>query len=153
MGFLILAGGGWLASSAMTKTANVETADTISYHGEGPLDGMAFVGALGPAGQPKDVADTFVFSDGTFVSKECEIRCKYPARPYYARTTGNVIEFVSETKCPYKDAKIVWRGQLKDGRISGIATWTLKRWYWTIEQKFAFAGELANQSTPIASSQ
>lgn len=150
LAFAILAGGGWLATSAMTGSIMIETAAEID-HGEGPLDGMTFVGALGPDGEPKDVADTFVFSNGTFVSKECENRCKYPARPYYVRTTGDVTEFVSETKCPYKDAKIVWRGQIKGGKITGVSTWTSKRWYWTVEQKYEFSGDLADKSTPVAS--
>ncbi len=148
-----LLGGGWIATSAMTGTTDIEPVDVGQDHGEGPLDGMTFVGSLGPDGGPLDVADTFVFANGTFVSKECEIRCKYPARPYFVRTTDDVTEFVSETKCPYKNAWIVWRGQYKDGKISGVATWRLKRWYWTVEQKFAFAGELADQSTPLASKQ
>ena len=67
----------------------------------GPLDGMTFSGALGPDGEPKDILDSFVFENGTFVSKECELRCKYPARPYFVRSNGDRTEFISETKCPY----------------------------------------------------
>ena len=65
----------------------------------GPLDGMSFSGALGPHGQPKDVADRFVFANGTFVSKECELRCKYPARPYSVNEAGGKTTFLSKTKC------------------------------------------------------
>lgn len=110
----------------------------------GPLDGMTFEGMLGPDGKPKDTPDRFVFEDGTFVSKECELRCKYPARPYFVRIVGDKTEFISETQCPYKDAKIVWRGTVEGDTIRGKSTWVVKRWYWTVENTFAFEGKLAN---------
>ncbi len=108
----------------------------------GPLDGLAFVGMLGPSGKPKDIADRFVFENGTFVSKECELNCSYPARPYFTRIDGERVEFISETRCPYKDATITWRGTVENGRISGSSTWIARRWYWTVESTFEFEGEL-----------
>ena len=116
----------------------------------GPLDGMTFVGALGPYGQPKDVEDVFVFEKGTFVSKECELRCKYPARPYFVREIDGKVEFISETKCPYKDATIVWRGTVDGDTLSGVSTWTVKRWYWTVEKEFEFSGQLAQTAESLA---
>ena len=110
----------------------------------GPLDGMTFVGALGPDGKPKDIPDSFVFENGTFVSRECELRCKYPARPYFVRINGGKTEFISETQCPYKDAKIVWRGIVEGDRIKGKSTWVVKRWYWTVENTFEFEGRLVS---------
>jgi len=71
----------------------------------GPLDGLRFTGALGPDGKPKDTPDTFVFENGNFVSKECELRCSYPARPYFVRVNVSKTEFISETQCPYKDER------------------------------------------------
>ena len=141
---VLLAGGGWVASSAVTETAKTEPVEIVQDYGEGPLDGMTFAVALFE--DPRQD-----FADGTFVSKECEIRCKYPARPYFVRASEGGTEFVSETKCPYKNAWITWRGRYEDGKISGVATWRLERWYWTVEREIAFAGELANQSTPLAS--
>ena len=87
------------------------------------------------------------------MSKECEFRCKYPARPYFIRKSGNNTEFVSETKCPYKDAKITWRGTVEGSTIKGVSTWTVKRWYWTVEKNFEFAGTLVKQSPPVAGKQ
>ena len=110
----------------------------------GPLDGMVFEGAVGPDGKPKDIADSFVFANGTFVSKECELRCKYPARPYYVRVNGDKTEFISETRCPYKDARIVWRGTVEGDRIKGKSTWVVRRWYWTVENTFEFEGKLVS---------
>ena len=92
--------------ASLSSASNSNSASNPTSQDEiitGPLDGMTFNGALGPDGKPKDVPDSFVFENGTFVSKECEIRCKYPARPYFVRTNGDRIEFISETKCPYKD--------------------------------------------------
>ena len=126
--------------------------DTLEDGFSGPLDGMTFVGALGPDGKPKDIPDSFVFENGTFVSKECELKCKYPARPYFVRVNGEKTEFVSETQCPYKDAKIVWRGTVEGDTIKGKSTWVVKRWYWTVENTFEFEGKLSEQSTSINSS-
>ena len=113
----------------------------------GPLDGLIFVGMLGPDGKPKDIHDTFVFENGSFVSKECELRCKYPPRPYFVRSEGGKTLFISETKCPYKDAKIVWRGTVDGDTIRGVSTWIVKRWYWTYEDTFEFEGKLAPAAT------
>ena len=118
---------------------------------KGPLDGMEFVGKLGPEGKPKDVEDRFVFSDGTFVSKECELRCDYPARAYFINKAGDETEFISNTKCPYKDAEITWHGTVQGNRISGTATWTVRRWYWTVTNTFEFEGQLNVQPNTIAS--
>lgn len=125
-----------------------EPGGTVSS-GNGPLDGMAFTGELGPESKPKDVRDTFVFANGNFVSKECELRCDYPAKPYFVRETENGIEFVSETRCPYKDAKIVWRGVVDGDVIEGTAVWTINRWYWSIDKTFEFSGRLTSRSSSL----
>lgn len=119
--------------------------DVLQPTGPGPLDGLVFKGMLGPEGKPLDVADTFVFADGTFVSVECELRCDYPARPYVATETADGWQFTSITRCPYKDATIVWNGTVKDNRISGVATWTMNRWYWSIERDFEFEATLSDE--------
>jgi hypothetical protein len=133
---------GWssllVGATGKDPTENASAPDSQS----GPLDGMIFTGALGPDGKPKDIPDSFVFENGAFVSKECELRCKYPARPYFVRVNGTRTEFISETKCPYKDAKIVWRGTIEGDTIKGKSTWIVKRWYWTVENTFEFEGKL-----------
>ena len=96
--------------------------------------------------ESKDTPDTIVFEKGTFVSKECELRCKYPARPYLSRAIGDKTEFVSETQCPYKDAKIIWRGTVEGGTIRGKSTWVVKRWYRTVQDTFEFEGKLVDKS-------
>ncbi len=129
---------------AVIATYTVQAEETATA---GPLDGMTFVGMLGPDGKPKDIHDTFVFENGSFVSKECELRCKYPARPYFVRNEGGKTLFISETQCPYKDAKIIWRGTIDGDTIRGESTWVVKRWYWTYEDTFEFEGKLAPPAT------
>ena len=117
--------------------------------GAGRLDGLTFVGQLGPIGRPGDVEDTLVFANGMFVSEECEVRCNYPASPYYTRIRGDALEFVSETRCPHKDATIIWRGTVSDGVLRGESVWTLKRWYWTVEHRFWFEGRLVDRTPGV----
>ena len=144
--------GGLQISTANEKSSNSITPDTDEVV-PGPLDGLTFSGALGPDSKPKDISDVFVFENGTFVSKECELKCKYPARPYFVRKNGNKIEFISETQCPYKDAKIVWRGTVEGDLIKGKSTWVVKRWYWTVENTFEFEGKLIEKNLSSASTE
>lgn len=142
--------------SSLTIAFGSESAENTTAAdgtGTGPLDGLVFTGALGPDGKPKDIPDSFVFENGTFLSKECELRCKYPARPYFVRVNGTKTEFISETKCPYKDAKIVWRGSVEGDTIKGKSTWVVKRWYWTVENTFEFEGKLIQKPTSTISTE
>ena len=133
-------------SAASEEGSKPDTEESVT----GPLDGLTFQGALGPDGKPKDIPDMFVFENGTFVSKECELRCKYPASPYYVRVNGDKTEFISETRCPYKDARIVWRGTIEGDRIKGRSTWVVNRWYWTVENTFEFEGKLVEKGLTSA---
>jgi hypothetical protein len=151
-GLLVLLAGGWFVFSPEAIPVQAENVDTADVGGSGVLDGMTFSAELGPFGKPADVNDSLVFANGTFVSTECERRCGYPARPYFVRQVGDRIEFISETRCPDKDAKIVWRGIVEDGTIKGVFTWTTVRWYWTIEKEFSFEGTVVDGATPITSS-
>ena len=135
-------------SAPPSKDADRES--LASFQGEGALDGKVFLSKMGPTGQPADVEDNLVFGKGLFVSSECQTRCDYPARPYFTRSKDGAVHFVSETKCPYKDAKILWRGVVRGDRVSGEATWTLKRWYWSIERTFWFEGELIDNKAILA---
>ena len=143
---------GWYSFSQAPLTMSAENIETGQLSGSGPLDGMIFSGQLGAMGKPADVNDNFVFANGLFVSKQCEQRCNYPARPYFVRRTGDKVSFISETHCPTKDAKIVWRGTVDDETIKGEFTWTVERWYWTIEKTFWFEGSLV-QASQLSSNQ
>ena len=135
------------AKSSVSTEIGTILPDTVT----GPLDGKTFSGLIGIGGKPKDIKDTFVFENGTFVSTECERNCKYPARPYFVRVNGDKTEFISETQCPYKDAKIVWRGTVEGDKIKGESTWVSKRWYWTVEKTLEFEGELVDNLISTAS--
>lgn len=144
---------GWFKFSPTSQSVAGEQAETAEVAGSEILDGMTFYSDLGPLDKPADVKDTLVFKDGTFLSTECEKKCNYPARPYFIRHAGDKIEFISETRCPYKDAKIVWRGTVDNGIIKGVFTWTISRWYWTVEKDFWFSGTLAEHAAPVAGNQ
>jgi len=143
----------WPISSLASDPEKDDLVDASEAVGSEILDGMTFIGELGLKGRPADVKDTFVFEDGNFVSKECEKTCRFPARPYFIRHVGDTIEFISETRCPDKDAKIVWQGIVDGETIKGMFHWTSKRWYWTIEKDFWFEGTLIENTPPTIGSQ
>jgi hypothetical protein len=146
----VVLAGTWLVVSQRITSATDEP-DVIQADTRGVLDGMAFSGEIGPLNKPADVKDDWIFDNGMFVSTECERKCNYPARPYYVRQVGGAIEFLSETHCPGKDAKIVWRGIIDGETIKGKFTWTVVRWYWTIEKQFWFEGTLSDSGEPLVS--
>jgi hypothetical protein len=145
----------WASSTLLAASYEINSPNTTDVAARataaGPLDGLSFRGAVGPDGKPKDIPDLFVFENGSFVSRECELRCEYPARPYFVRQIGSKTEYISETKCPYKDAKIVWRGTIEGDKIKGKSTWIVKRWYWTVENTFEFEGKLQKEPPTTAS--
>jgi len=146
----LLAAATWCLLSATSGSPVQLPNDPAKDVGAGPLDGKTFVGKVGPVGGKPDVKDVWGFFDGMFVSRECERRCQYPARPYFARNAAGETEFVSETRCPYKDATLIWRGTVAGDVIKGVMTWTVSRWYWTIEKQFAFEGRRVTQTPSLA---
>ena len=150
-GVVALLAGAWILFSPPSQLERSERANTADVSGSGILDGMTFSGVMGMGAEGGEVKDTFVFAAGTFLSTECDRRCGYPARPYFVRQVGEKIEFVSESQCLFKDAKITWRGTVEDGTIKGISTWVVKRWYWTIEKEILFEDTLSAAAGPVAS--
>ena len=142
----------WFVLSQAANPKLSQNVESNQSNASGILDGMTFSGELRPVDGSRRTRDRFGFANGTFVSTECEKRCDYPARPYFVRQNEGRVEFVSETRCPYKDAKIVWRGTVDDGKIKGEGTWTISRWYWTREKKYWFEGTLL-KDTPLVASQ
>ena len=113
------------------------------------LDGQFFAGEMGPMGKGANIEGAWIFDQGMFVSKECEV-CGFPKSPYWVRFAEDGIHFMSETQCPKTQATIVWQGIVKDGEVEGTFTWTKKRWYWTIEKEFWFKGKLADTQTAMS---
>jgi len=152
IGVLLLAlAGGWFLASQVTKPVQAVSVEETLTAGTGPLDGMTFSGSIGSPEEPARTKDTFVFSKGRFVSTECVKTCGYRAGTYFVRDRGGKTEFLSVSSCTYKDANIVWRGTIKNGIIKGESTWTVKRWYRTVERKLLFEGKLVAAPKPVVS--
>jgi len=115
------------------------------------LDGLAFEGRIGQRGEKESfVDDVWVFEDGMFASTECR-KCGFPKGEYWVRFAEDGIHFRTETVCPVTDAALVYEGVVKGDRIEATYTWTKERWYWDIEKKFWFEGELVGPANVAAS--
>ena len=137
----------WSASNETTSGVDSES-PRISV-----LDGKSFSGELGLLGEPALAKDLLEFTDGMFVSKNCEEQCGYTTAPYWMREVEGGVEVLSETPCLKSDATIVWRGTVRGNKIEGTFMWTSKRWYWTIEKEFWFSGELVESKVTSVDSQ
>lgn len=107
----------------------------------GVLDGMSFVGKLGPAGKAPDRDDILYFGDGQFWSKNC-VPCGFRPGPYFVRFVGSDIEFQGALESSER-GRFQYSGLVRDGRISVEINWRKDRWYWSIDKAFRFEGELA----------
>jgi hypothetical protein len=92
------------------------------------LDGMVFVGHVGPVDQAANGEDEIVFQDGQFLSASC-VRYGFKSAPYEARKEGDVIIFTATTKSP-KHGQIEWHGTIRGEQVEATYTWTKDRWYW-----------------------
>jgi hypothetical protein len=147
---LLFLAGGWFLAANPTKPGRTQDAQPAQPGNSGVLDRMTFSGKVTVNGKPLDVIEKWVFAHGTFESTECALRCNYPRAPYFVRRLGEAIEFISESHCLDKDAKIVWRGMIDNGTIKGTMTWTISRWYWTIKREFHFEGTLNEQAATVS---
>ena len=147
---LVVLVSGWvLASQVVSPTKTIST-DHAEGEGAGVLDGMEFAGVFDVTSKSKAAKDQFLFSKGKFVSTECVKRCGYRPGAYFVRSRDGKTEFISVSRCTHKDAKIVWRGTVEGGIVKGVSTWTVSRWYRTVEKTFQFEGKLIKSPTPIA---
>ncbi len=90
------------------------------------------------------------FREGTFLSTECQRTCGYARSTYWVLFEEDAVRFVSEARCPEKNATIVWKGVVRGDEIEGTFTWTKERWYWTIEKDFWFKGTLVEPDMALA---
>ena len=106
-----------------------ETAKADSPSNEiGILDGMVFVGHVGPKGRGPDGEDEIVFQDGQFLSTGCS-KYGFGSAPYIATRDGNNIIFTAVTHSP-KNGQINWQGKIVGEKIEASYTWKKERWYW-----------------------
>lgn len=154
--YLILGLFAVLVLAAVAVMASASSEDLVpaavpGQPGEAGLDGRVYRVRLGPEGGTLDVTDHLTFDQGLLLSEECLRRCNYPARPYFLRRSSGVVEFISETRCPGKDAWITWRGRVhEDGRIEGHFTWRVERWYWSVEKRFRFDGVVTDETARLS---
>ena len=127
-----------------TRAGNMQRQDSPTITVDlprGPLDGQSFTGEFGPIGKAADGTDSWVFQNGSFLSKSC-LECGFPQSVYSSESGPGVVDFTTTTSCPVSDAEIVWEGTVKNGKIEGVFTWTKKRWYRTVQKRFWFKGRL-----------
>lgn len=125
---------------ASVGAALADSAKQSRPKASGPLDGMSFVGRIGPQGQP-DLDDTIYFNDGQFWSAACT-RCGFAPAPYWARRVGDAIEFRGTLESPERGV-FTYVGVVRDGRLSTEINWRRDRWYWSIDRDLRFVGTLA----------
>ena len=95
---------------------------------EGILDGMVFIGHVGPKGGVADDVDEIYFQNGQFNSRSC-IKYGFESAPYVVSQDGNVISFKAVTHST-KHGQIVWEGTVTGEEMEATSIWTKKRWYW-----------------------
>jgi len=110
------------------------------------LEGKSFKGELGQLGEPAHATDLVIFTEGQFISKNCQERCGFTSGDYWIRRTGNQLDVKALTPCLTADATILWEGTVNGDQIEGKFTWTNNRWYWTFEKEFWFKGTLVPES-------
>ncbi len=132
--------GAALAVTLMTLPATAVEADDSRASSGGPLDGMAFVGKIGPAEAP-DRDDVLYFDDGHFWSAACT-KCGFAPAVYWVRHVEGGIEFRGVLESPER-GRFSYLGSVRDQRIEVSIQWQRERWYGAIDRELAFRGRLA----------
>ena len=105
------------------------TARADSPNGEeGILEGMVFIGHVGPKGGDANGEDEVVFQDGQFLSTSCS-KYGFVSAPYTSSLEGDAIIFSAVTHSP-ENGQIHWQGMVVGEKIEASYTWKKKRWYW-----------------------
>ena len=102
-------------------------ADTLNRN-SGIVDGMVFIGHIGPKDGEANGEDEVVFQNGQFLSTSCT-KYGFRSAPYIASHDGDRIVFKAVTHSP-KHGTINWEGQIVGNRLEATYLWTKERWYW-----------------------
>lgn len=94
----------------------------------GILDGMVFIGHVGPKGEDANGEDEVVFQNGQFLSTSCT-KYGFETAPYTATRDGNDIAFTATTSSS-RHGQIEWKGKISGEEIEASYIWTKERWYW-----------------------
>lgn len=108
------------------------------------LDGMMFVGTIGPADGPRDRADTLSFGTGHFWSAIC-VPCGFLPSAYWVRRVGDAIHFRGEMGSIDR-GKFEYTGVVRGKQLSATIHWRKERWYWSIARDFHFEGQLSDSA-------
>lgn len=142
---------GIAALAILFLTGTVISADDAgpAAPGLGPLDGMVFVGRIGPKGAP-DFDEELHFNNGYFWSKNC-LLCGYRPSVYWVRAVGGGVRFQGELTSE-DGSSFHYSGYVTDGRITVNVRWRKARWYWSIDRTLVFEGRLdaARAAIPFA---
>lgn len=134
-----------IVATAFLLAWNAAAKDQDPSVAGGPLDGMVFVGLIGPADNP-DVSDRLYFENGKFWSGEC-IRCGFEPGVYWTRRVDGGIAFQGTLESPDRGS-FAYEGFVRDGgKIEVSINWRHERWYWTIDRELRFVGEAATGET------
>lgn len=112
---------------AMTLSGGIANGSSHNS-GTGILDGMVFVGHVGPKGRAANGEDEVVFQNGLLLSTSCSAY-GFESAPYNASRSGDSITFSAVTHSP-KHGQIEWRGAVVGDTIEASYRWTKERWYW-----------------------
>ena len=108
---------------------------------EGILDGMVFIGHVGPKGGAADDVDEIYFQNGQFHSTSCN-KYGFGSAPYVVSEDDNGIIFKAVTHST-KHGQIVWEGRVIGEEMEATSIWTKKRWYWfDAHEEFWLKGSL-----------
>jgi len=118
-------------------------ADTVNRN-VGIIDGMVFIGHVGPKDGEANGEDEVVFQNGKFLSTSCS-KYGFRSAPYSASQDGDRIVFKAITHSP-EHGKINWEGQIVGNRIEATYLWTKERWYWfDANEENWFRGQIKNE--------
>ena len=138
-------------SATLPQLANSQDNARLETSAVNPLDGMHFAAGIIREGdeqaQKRPLEDMLLFEDGNFSSVVCK-RYNFESAPYWIRREGDRIHFLAELSSP-TDGKMVWKGTIQEGKLSGTMRWTRKRWYWTIDAEHNIRGELSGSTEPV----
>lgn len=113
--------------------------------GRGPLDGMSFIGKIGPENS-RDLDDGLHFAAGKFWSTNC-FACGYQPGIYWTRRVGDSIQFHGTLQSA-DGGRFDYSGRVVGDRIDVHINWIQQRWYGDIERSLAFVGALTPAVTP-----
>lgn len=138
----------WRAVRVLTLCAMCVGGSALaqSEAASGPLDGMVFVGKIGPEGDP-DLDDELHFQDGKFWSVNC-IKCGFQPASYWVRRVGDRIHFRGELTG--ERGTLAYRGEVIGDRVEVSIHWSKSRWYWTVSKELEFAGTFKPQAAAFS---